>query len=220
MPSKNLCFAWTGYIWYHVGSPLDIPMLNLSSDPKTNWESLFWTAMSWAFQSIQMASSKAACCFPPFWVRLSAPTCRCASAEHMYACCSPWASCSAGTLKQPTISHHYEQVLWAWQWCVIVSMKNAVVVCSGVEIGGLHALSAHVHTRFDCQQRSVSWISGILEVFRAQVRCLEASLKLPSSSLHLFSQSSLHQGCFSWSERTADLCRFIDGVMLLNWRDT
>ncbi len=158
---------------------------------KTNWESLFWTAMSWAFQSIQTASSKAACCFPPFWVRLSAPTCRCASAEHMYACCSPWASCSAGTLKQPTISHHYEQVLWAWQWCVIVSMKNAVVVCSGVEIGGLHALSAHVHTRFDCQQRSVSWISGILEVFRAQVRCLEASLKLPSS-LHYICSVSLH----------------------------
>ncbi len=33
-PSNNLCFAWTGYIWYHVGSPLDIPMLNLSSDAK------------------------------------------------------------------------------------------------------------------------------------------------------------------------------------------
>lgn len=70
-------------------------------------------------------------------------------------------------------------------------MKNAVVVCSGVEIGGLHAMFAHVHTHFDCQQRFVSWISGILEVFRAQIRCLEASLK-PPSSLHYICSVSLH----------------------------
>lgn len=58
-----------------------------------------------------------------------------------------------------------------------------MVVCSGVEIGSLHATFALVHTRFDCQQRFISWISGILEMFRAQVRCLETSLK-PPSSLH------------------------------------
>lgn len=147
--------------------------------------------MSSAFQCLQKASSKVACGFPPFWVRSSAPTCLCAGAEHMYACCSPWASCSAGSLRQPTISHHYEQVLWSRQWCVIVSMKNAVVVCSGVEIGGLHATFALVHTRFDCQQRFISWISGILKVFRAQVRCLEASLK-PPSSVHYICSVSLH----------------------------
>jgi len=101
----------------------------------------------------------------------------------MYACCSPWASCSAGTLRQPTISHHYEQVLWSRQWCVIVSMKNAGVVCSGVEIRGVHATFALVHARFDCHQRFISWISGILDVFMAQVGCLETSLK-PPSSLH------------------------------------
>ncbi len=187
-PSKNLCFAWTGYIWYHVGSPLDIPMLNLSSDAKLIENHCSEVLCHGLFRAFRRPSLKRLLFFSIFefaWALLPAVV---PVLNTMYACCSPWASCSAGTLKQPTISHHYEQVLWSWQWCVIVSMKNAVVVCSGVEIEGLHATFAHVNTRFDNQQRSVSWISGILEVFRAQVRCLEASLKLPSR-LHTSIQS-------------------------------
>jgi len=65
-----------------------------------------------------------------------------------------------------------------------VSINSIVdVVCSGVEIRGVHATFALVHARFDCHQRFISWISGILDVFMAQVGCLETSLK-PPSSLH------------------------------------
>ncbi len=167
MPSKNLVLHEQVTFGIMLGRHL-IYQSKFEFWCKTNWESLFWTAMSWAFQSIQMASSKAACVF----LHLSSLECS------YLPLCQCWTHVcllfSVGLVLSRNSEAAYNfPSLWAgalaWQWVVIVSMKNAVVVCSGVEIGGLHALSAHVHTRFDCQQRSVSWISGILEVFRAQV---------------------------------------------------
>ncbi len=192
MPSKNLCFAWTGYIWYHVGSPLDIPMLNLSSDAKLIENHCSEQLCHGLFRAFRWPPLKRLVVFLHFEFAWVLPTCRCASAEHMYACCSPvglvLSRNSEAAYNFPiimsrcfglTVGCHCQHekrcgcVLWCGNWrlaCIVLHMCiHALTVNSGL----------------------YRWISGILEVFRAQVRCLEASLKLPSS-LHYICSVSLH----------------------------